>query len=140
MLSIAKLKAGNEEYYLRLCKYYADGRGEPPGVWGGGLASLFGMFGFVTAKDLKAFMRGFRPGDPPDQGGGLVQNAGKHGRLGAFDLTFSAPKDVSVCWVAAKPELRAIIEQCHDEAVKNTMQFFEDVHAWCRTGKGGTGK
>jgi hypothetical protein len=47
----------------------------------------------------------------------LVQNAGHPKRDAAWDLTFSAPKSVSVLWALVPEPIRQQIEQAHQAAV-----------------------
>ena len=63
MLSIQPLKAKHEEYYLRLCRYFADGVGEPPGVWFGGGVQSLGLSPEVMSSELRSLMSGYRPDD-----------------------------------------------------------------------------
>ncbi|MEX2309828.1 MAG: MobF family relaxase [Pirellulales bacterium] len=70
----------------------------------------------------------------------LVANAGRKKRRNAFDLTFSAPKSVSVLWSQATPEMRTKFEQLHDQAVADTLSFLERTLAYSRTGKAGRGE
>ena len=54
-----------------------------------------------------------------------------------FDLTFSAPKSVSICWAIGSDETRAGIERARFQAVKKCVEGFES-HVVIRFGKGGT--
>ncbi len=66
MLSIAKLRVGQEAYQLSgvaqsLDDYYT-GAGEASGVWVGGGAGRLGLDGEVDADDLRAVLAGLAPG------------------------------------------------------------------------------
>ena len=66
MLSIAKLRVGQEAYQLSgvaqsLDDYYT-GAGEATGVWVGGGAARLGLDGEVDPDDLRAVLAGLRPG------------------------------------------------------------------------------
>ena len=76
MLSIGKMAAGQDQYYLNLARddYYLSG-GEPPGRWWGRGASSLGCVGRVLPEDLKSVFAGFSPA-----GDKLVQNAGRENR------------------------------------------------------------
>ncbi len=54
----------------------------------------------------------------------LVQRAGDSHRPG-WDLTFSAPKSVSVVWGIAEQKQREAIERAHTQAVERTLAFAE---------------
>jgi conjugative relaxase-like TrwC/TraI family protein len=132
LLSIGKLAAGQHEYYLALAQedYYVGGV-EPPGLWWGRGAERLGLLGLVVKETLRLLFDGFHP----DTKAPLVQNPDKTRRPG-FDLTFSAPKSVSILW-ALVPERRDIIEACHEGAVKEALGYLEDTAAFTRRGKGG---
>ena len=95
MLSIGKLTLGQQQYYLDqvaqgIEDYYAGAR-EPPGKW---LASSnqLGLAGDVDAVQLRAVLSAH---DPTDSYKLVATN---HRKIAGFDLTFSAPKSVSVVW------------------------------------------
>lgn len=134
MLSIGALTIGKEFYYTKLASldYYA-GSGEPPGRWWGGSAVALGLSGEVTAQHLSRLTAGFRPDDKTP----LVRNAGSEKRRAGFDLTFSAPKSVSVLWSQSGAAERAAIEAAHGEAVDGALKYLEEEAARTRRGAGG---
>lgn len=138
MLSIQKIR--DIDYYDNLQKvddYYVDARTDP-GSWLGGGATLLGLAGDVSSADLRAVFAGFAP-----DGAALVQNAGKAatpGRPGhrpGWDLTFSAPKSVSVIWGLGTESTRRAVETAHRRAVELTLRVAEAECAFSRRGKGG---
>lgn len=133
MLSIAKLK--DASYYLDLARedYYLEG-GEPPGIWLGRGAKLLDLEGQVGKGELRHLFEGFSP----DGKTNLVQNAGAKNRQAAWDLTFSAPKSVSVFWSQAPPEIRAAIQQAHFASVETALKYLEESAGASRRGHGGT--
>ncbi|MES2462095.1 MAG: MobF family relaxase, partial [Armatimonadota bacterium] len=135
MLSIGAMGSGQGDYYLSLARedYYLNG-GEPPGVWLGQGAQSLGLTGMVDAGALTRLLEGFHP---EENGGALIQNAGAKDHQPGWDLTFSAPKSVSVLWSQADPQVRKIIEDCHFAAVKTALGFIEETSAITRRGKGG---
>lgn len=126
--------AGREKYYLQLARtgYYADGPGKA-GVWLRRGADLLGLGREVTETALRALLRGFHPKNRQP----LVQNAGSSRRQGAWDLTFSAPKSVSVWWALAPENAQRQIATAHDVAVARTMEFLETHVGYTRRGKRG---
>jgi conjugative relaxase-like TrwC/TraI family protein len=58
-------------------------------------------------------------------------------RRSAFDVTFSAPKSVSVLWALSSPDLRLGIEQAQQQAVEAAIRALNDNAAFCRRGQGG---
>lgn len=136
MLSIQAMGHGQEHYYSNLARedYYLEG-GEPPGQWWGKAAERLGLAGAVEGSELKALFRGFSP-----DGEKLVQNAGRENRQPGWDLTFSAPKSVSVLWAVADDAIRQTIREAHYEAVKYALSILENEHAFTRRGKGGSSR
>jgi conjugative relaxase-like TrwC/TraI family protein len=124
------------DYYQTLAKseYYASEKegGEPPGAWGEGCEKI----GIDTSQPvqnslLKIVMTGHKA-----DGTKMVQNAGQEGMRVGMDLTFSAPKSVSVLWANASPELREQISQAQATAVAEAMRYLRD-RVETRTGKNG---
>lgn len=133
MLSVAKLGAGSaggiaayhegeaaqtrEDYY----------RGEQSeGRWVGGLAEQFGQRGATLRHDqLRRVLEGF----DPETNKPLAKNAGVEHKCG-WDLTFSAPKSVSVVWATADAETRARIELAQNLAAERAVKFLEDRGAF----------
>lgn len=136
MLSIGKLGTGGDaaKYYLDLAKaaYYTDS-GEPPGQWIGKGSSLLGLKDQVDEADLIHMMQGYHP----QKGQPLVQMTKPH--AAGWDLTFSAPKSVSIAWALGEPELRDAIEKAQLAAVEKAIQYLEST-AITRLGKGGSEK
>ena len=133
MLSVAAL-GGNLRYYLDLAnvEYFHDG-GEPAGRWFGRGATALGLAGVADKEAVTNLAKGLSP----DASRKLIQlGKGKNHQAG-WDLTFSAPKSVSVAWAVADDELRQKIQQCHDQAVNRALEFLQDNVLVSRTGKGG---
>ena len=86
----------------------------------------------VTADQLMHLLQGYTP-DGKDE---LARNAGEHHR-GGWDLTFSAPKSVSIVWANASPELRASIEAAQDKATREALDYLSAEATMTRTGHGG---
>ena len=138
MLSLHGLGAGSGagHYYAALARedYYTHG-GEPPGAWRGQGAAALGLAGAVDATTLQNVLQGF-------DGAGQharVQGAGADHHAG-WDLTFSAPKSVSVVWATTDdPTVREAIQDAQRAAVTATLAFAERQCAWTRRGHDGTG-
>lgn len=124
MLSIQTLGTMTKDkvaYYTELAAtgYYTEAE-EPAGQYFGKLASVLNLDEkAVTQEDLVELAKGFDP-----KGKALVGNAGADHRMG-IDLTFSAPKSVSVCFGLAGAELRTSIQKAHLSAVKAALTFAE---------------
>ena len=58
-------------------------------------------------------------------------------RVTGWDLTFSAPKSVSVLWATAGAEVGFDVRDAHDAAVAAAVAYLEEHAAFARTGKAG---
>ena len=75
-----------------------------PGRWLGNAASGLDLHGHVDADDLRAVLAGLAPATGLTPNGDQVRTW--KGRVPGFDLTFSAPKSVSVMYALADPLVR----------------------------------
>jgi conjugative relaxase-like TrwC/TraI family protein len=129
MLSIAKLRVGQEAYQLSgvaqsLDDYYT-GAGETQGVWVGGGAVRLSLEGDVDPDDLRAVLAGLGPG-----WGGLTPNGEgprpHRGRVPGFDLTFKAPKSASVLYaVSDDPRVQAAVIEAGEAAMRAALGWLE---------------
>jgi conjugative relaxase-like TrwC/TraI family protein len=129
MLSIGKIAQGQHRYYERQVVHgeddYYSGRGEAPGEWMGAGAKALGLAGRVSAEQFNALIAGDDPRDPATR----LRSSEQDPRVAAFDLTFSAPKSVSVLFAIAPAHVSAQLVGCHEEAVQGG--------AWVPAGHGG---
>src|SRR5205807_4599617 len=106
MLSIGKLVVGQQRYYEQQVAHgrddYYSGRGEAPGEWAGAGARALALEGRVSAEQFNALIAGADPRDPAAR----LRN-GPDPKVAALDLTFSAPKSVSVLFAIAGGRWRA---------------------------------
>ena len=98
MLNIGRMAPGRADYYLTAVanhdgveRYYLA-RGEEPGRWLGGGAARLELAGRVEAGQLRAVLAG----TDPHSGRQLAGHPAR--RIPGFDLTFRAPKSVSLLW------------------------------------------
>jgi conjugative relaxase-like TrwC/TraI family protein len=130
--------------------YYTGSAKEPPGEWycspgaGGERASGLGVsdgvrFASIAGnEDIERFhslINGFHP----ENGIGLVQNAGSPDRTALHDFTLSAPKSVSVVWSQAPDAIKRQIEAAQRNAARQFLDYMGD-RAYTRVGKGGVEK
>lgn len=132
MLSIGKIHAGpgaaryyTDQVALGREDYYA-GEGEAPGRWVGSAAAAAGFHGEVEAGQFVAMLAG----------AGLRKPV-REGAIAGFDLTFRAPKSVSVLWGIADPETVRQLGEAHDAAVEAGIEYLEREACWGRRGAGG---
>jgi conjugative relaxase-like TrwC/TraI family protein len=136
MVSIGKLGKGQETYYLDSVAGGADdyysGEGEAPGRWAGSGASELGLEGTVERDQLHAVLAGRDP--RTDEA--LLRLLRKD-RVPGFDVTFSAPKSVSVLWATGDGRTAALIRDAHERSVGAALGFLEREGAFTRLGTDG---
>ncbi|HVY77677.1 MAG TPA: MobF family relaxase [Solirubrobacterales bacterium] len=140
MLSIGKLGRGQERYYLDKvaegAEDYYSGEGEAPGEWIGDAATSLGLEGEVGEDQLVAMLTGHSPvnGEP------LLSMRGVRGDgpVPGFDLTFSAPKSVSLLWGLGGPVAALEVKAAHREAVGAAIGYLQREACWTRRGAGGS--
>jgi conjugative relaxase-like TrwC/TraI family protein len=136
MLSIGRLGASDgAEYYLdkvanNVDDYYL-GRGEAPGQWIGTTAEQLGLVGQVEAEALRNLLAGTSA-----QGEALGLQV-QPGRRPGYDLTFSAPKGISLLWAFGSGEVRDTISAAHDHAVRAVLDHLSGEACYARRGHGG---
>src|SRR5664279_2980380 len=126
MLTIGKLgaSAGQLEYYERQVaagaeEYYA-GRGEVPGLWIGTGAVALGLEagGRVSRDGFMALMAGAHPVD-----GSVLRRMTDRSKVAAIDLTFSAPKSLSVLFAIASGGMSDALAEAHERAVAAAVGY-----------------
>jgi conjugative relaxase-like TrwC/TraI family protein len=134
--SIGAAKAGGYVRYLESKTiepergdYYLSPDGEPqqaPGQWLAAPDTLarLGIEGAtVQGPEFIALMEGRHP----RTGGWLRPEGAGGGRGGGIDLTFSAPKSVSVVWALGDEGQRREIEAAHAAAVRDAMAHLTET-------------
>ena len=139
MLSIGKLGTGQEMYYLEKvaegAEDYYSGEGEVAGQWMGGAARELELSGEVGGDQLTAMLTGRNPVD----GSPLLGRQGVPGKgpVPGFDLTFSAPKSVSLTWALGGPEAGQAVMEAHHRSVDAALHYLQREACWTRRGAGG---
>lgn len=136
MLSIGKLGQGQEQYYLEGVAEGAEDyyvyAGEAPGRWAGGGSASLELTGEVGGDVFTAVLRAVDPrtGQPLGQ-----RNAAS--KVPGFDLTFSAPKSVSLLFALGDDVLSQRMRDAHDAAVADALGYLERTAAHGRRGHAG---
>jgi TrwC relaxase len=143
MVSVGKVSAGQARYYLDQAggpvtaagaltsgveDYYLGGP-EAAGRWLGRGARALGLDGRVQDNALHHVLAG----DSPITGEVLRTR----GSVAGFDVTFSAPKSVSVLFGIGEPATRSAIHDAHARAVSEAFSYLERSTAFARRGAGG---
>jgi conjugative relaxase-like TrwC/TraI family protein len=136
VLSIGKLVRGAEGYYLNAVakgvEDYYLGSGEALGRWVGSGSTRLGLSGVVDGDDLRAVLDGRRPED-----GRSLLWLRRENRLAGFDLTFSAPKGVSLLFALSDTRTSLLVREAHDRAVAAALGYLEREAGEVRRGKDG---
>jgi conjugative relaxase-like TrwC/TraI family protein len=135
MLSIGKLGTGQESYYLEKvaegAEDYYSGEGEAEGYWVGTAPTLLGLDGKVSGDQLTAMLTGRSPVDGAPLG---LRAVGGRGPVPGFDLTFSAPKSVSLTWALGGAGVGAEVVAAHRASVGAARSYLE--RSACLTRRG----
>jgi conjugative relaxase-like TrwC/TraI family protein len=139
VLSSAKIGRTSWRYYqnsvaVGACEYYL-GAGEQPGAWvGRGLAELgLEPDAEVSEQQLEAiFARGLNPVT-----GEALGRAWRADAVTGYDLTFSAPKSVSVLWALGGATAQTQVAQAHRAAVLAALGYLDSHAALSRRGTDG---
>lgn len=137
-MSIGKLTATGrtERYYTRAVAqgredYYA-GHGEAPGRWIGSGWRSEESDRDVTERELRGLLEGRHPvSDDP------LRRRNARGVMG-FDVTFSAPKSVSVVYAVGDRDTAIAVRDAHEAAVQDALGYLE--RAACRSRRGINGR
>jgi conjugative relaxase-like TrwC/TraI family protein len=139
MLSIGKVAEGQHAYYEKLVAHgrddYYSGKGEAPGEWMGAAAAGLGLEGTVEAERFNAMIAGLDPSDPDLER--LLGGERKESTVAAYDLTFSAPKSLSVLYATADLAIARELVAAHDASVRAAIGYLEDEAVKVRRGRGG---
>jgi conjugative relaxase-like TrwC/TraI family protein len=138
MVSIGKLGVGQERYYTETVaereEDYYSGEGEAEGYWLGQATADLNVEGKIDPDQLGATLTGRNPVD-----GELLGLKSAPGRepVPGFDLTFSAPKSVSLTWALGAHPVSGQVAEAHRAAVGEALGYMERSACWARRGKGG---
>ena len=124
--TVTRLKAAaTTVHYFEVDGYYAknDPEHRKASRWHGEAAALLGLHGPVKPNRFQDVLAGYVPGT--DLRLGRLRD-GEHQHRPGVDVTFSAPKSVSLeALVYAPPKTRARVVRAHDDAVTATLSFIE---------------
>ena len=131
---VTTLRGGGIVNYLEsqgVSLYYAADPVDPPGQWLGDGAVEFGLGGDVDRGPFQALIDGHHP----QRGTQLGRVYGKSSAR-AYDVTFNAPKSVSLLWAFGDRSVREQVTAAHDRSVRRVLRFIED-QAHTRVTRGG---
>ena len=136
MLKIHVVRDGGYRYYVDdLVPGRAEGTlvaGESPGTWSGAGSASLGLRGTVEAQDFADLLGGRDPGS----GRALRNPRGDRGVSG-YDLTFCAPKSVSLLHLLAPREMADEVGAGHRDAVAEAIGYLDRAAAGVRRTRNG---
>ena len=116
MLTLAKVVSAESAatYYEGSDDYYAEG-GHAPSAWWGAGADALRLYGEVHGSDFRVLLQGRLPD-------GAEMHRGGESRTAGLDLTFSAPKSLSMqALIGGSTELL----EAHERAVTRALQYIQ---------------
>lgn len=125
--------AAHSDYYTRQTEYYLGGV-EPQGSWW----TRTGDFGVVNGTPVERELFERLYAGLGVNGRPLITTRGNRlDRVPAFDVTFSAPKSVSLVWALGDADTRRAIEVAQQRAVDAAVSMLDEEGTFCRFGRGG---
>ena len=88
-----------------------------------------------TGESMAASLRQVLEGRDPVSGDRLSRS--RHRRVPGFDLTFCAPKSVSVLWALSDHDVARAVRDAHGIAVEAALRYLEEQACWSRRGTNG---
>lgn len=90
------------------------------------------------ARELFAKSYGREPSDDRELSGFIARESREPTTsVAGYDITFTPVKSVSVLWALAPLAIAQTIEDCHDRAVADALEYLQEHAAFTRTGAGG---
>jgi conjugative relaxase-like TrwC/TraI family protein len=137
MLSIGKIALGQHRYYSQQVAQgrddYYSGRGEAPGEWVGSGSETLGLRGRASSEQFSALIAGHDPRKPEVR----LRSSERDPKVAALDLTFSAPKSVSVLAAVGPDELTRELLWAHEQALRAALAYLDDTAVKVRRGHDG---
>jgi conjugative relaxase-like TrwC/TraI family protein len=120
VLRVSKIGSGGGAYYLEVAAGSGTGI-EAAGRWMGHGTAALALSGAVAAADLDAVLAGEDPTT------GQVLGTARHRvRVAGYDMTFSAPKSVSLLHALGDLEVSEAVAAGHAGAVEAALSYVED--------------
>jgi len=125
MMSVSQpMTAGHAEHYFSKDDYFLSSQG----IWQGEAAQALGLDGPVQREEFRALAEGH----DPNTGEILIAPGPGGEHRSGMDLTFSAPKSVSILSLVDER-----LQEAHRTAVTQTLDYIESRYAQARTTEAG---
>jgi len=135
-MRIHVVRQGGHHYYVQdLVPGRAEGTlvaGEEPGLWLGGGSTALGLSGSVGSPEFGELLEGRHP----RSGEALRRSRGERSAAG-YDLTFGAPKSVSLLHMLAPREMARAAGAGHHAAVADALEYLGREGVGVRRSRGG---
>ena len=136
VLNIGKLGRSGADYYLdRVASGVEDyyvGAGEAHGYWLGRGSAELSLAGTVEPSQFRAVLAALNPATDQPLGRATCPRT-----VPGFDLTFRAPKSVSLLYGLSSPAVSGQVWEAHDEAVAAAVDYLERAAGFTRRGLNG---
>jgi conjugative relaxase-like TrwC/TraI family protein len=136
VLKIHVVRQGGHLYYVNdLVPGRAEGTlvaGEAPGAWSGAGAATLGVTGPVETQAFAELLDGRDPWS-----GTALRSPRGHRSVSGYDLTFCAPKSVSLLHLLAPREMAGEVGAGHQAAVADATDYLQRVGVAVRRTRGG---
>ncbi len=136
MLKVHVVRGDGYRYYVDdLVPGRAEGTlvaGESPGVWTGRGAAALGLDGLVGGADFRQVLQGRDP-----RSGRVLRRAHGDRTVAGYDLTFCAPKSVSLLHLLAPGEMAGEVGAGHRAAVDEAVGYLGRAAVGVRRMRGG---
>ncbi len=137
MINIGKVVAASRDYYLNQvadsAEEYYSAKGEMRGRWIGAGAKELGLSGEVDGGEFTSVLDGFRPGTDERLSARFANR-----KVLGWDITFRAPKSVSLMYAIGDDDVQQAVIEAHDLAVAEGLDYIESRATFGRIGAGGT--
>lgn len=131
MMSLAPVSVHQGRHYYQQDNYYTHGQNVENSAWFGRGAAELGLTGAVKAKDFDELLIGVDPTSGNALTGRQALESEATNKRAGLDLTFSAPKSVSL---AAFLGGDARLEEAHQRAVDAALRVAEERYSMTRSG------
>jgi conjugative relaxase-like TrwC/TraI family protein len=129
MMGVRRLASNRVDYYLSDLALELPWPAARQAIWVGQAAEGLGLRGPVGPPEFRAVLNGRHPGSGSPLRSGRATVAG-------FDLTFTAPKSVSVLFGLGGPEVAQQVLAAHGEAVADALGYVARHAMAARRGSG----
>jgi conjugative relaxase-like TrwC/TraI family protein len=132
MISCSNLTSSHAmSYFQEKSDYFFNKEGK--GTWAGSGAQMLGLEGSITQHDFEMILSGKHPKD-----GSLLRKKNGEVVRACTDLTFSAPKSLSLIAEFGSVEQKHMVHISWNDAVEKTVSYIEENNSQIREQNNGS--